>query len=77
MATFDNNGVELMSCICSKARFALRLKRNNPNNTKQCSQDYWERVVRRIAELEQINDETRVRNAIDMYDELINGLMSI
>ena len=71
MATF-HNGVQLSPFICAKARFALNLKPRTRND-KRCSSQYWERVVRRIAQLEQRVDEVRIQNAINRYDEIFNN----
>jgi len=68
MAIFDNKGKELSPCICSKAKYALGLK-PKPLNNKTCTRNYWERVVRIIAELNNINDNS-LNSAINQYNDI-------
>lgn len=45
MAYLDKNGTKLSSCIVAKARYALGITSQKPNNDKTCSAHYWERVI--------------------------------
>tara|TARA_R110002049_G_scaffold7526_1_gene43439 strand:- start:1265 stop:1477 length:213 start_codon:yes stop_codon:yes gene_type:complete len=70
MPIFDNKGKELSPCICSKAKYALRLTKE-PRNNKQCTRRYWERVVGRISELNNINEKV-LKMAINKYDDIFD-----
>jgi len=39
------NGLEKSPSICSKAKYALGLKKVKPQNVKTCSAEYWVEVV--------------------------------
>ena len=39
------NGLEKSPSICSKAKFALGLKKERPSNTRSCSSEYWNEVI--------------------------------
>lgn len=69
MAFFDQNGNQLSPCICSKVRFALELNETMPRNSKVCSINYWDRVVREMARQNNIEDDDRINNAINRYTE--------
>ena len=47
MLTFID-GKQISPCIASKAKYALGLKKVEPNNCKSCSRFYWEKTVKRI-----------------------------
>jgi len=71
MPIYDNDGNELSPCVCSKAVFALELKEERPTSITPSTQDYWAKVVKRIAELNNIdNDQQLIENAIGMYNDL-------
>jgi hypothetical protein len=40
-----NNGSQISPCIISQVRFALGLKTNKVNNSKSCSNVYWNEAV--------------------------------
>ena len=71
MPIYDKDGNELSPCICSKAVFALGLKTQRPTSITPSTQDYWVKVVNRIAELNNLdNDLQLIEDAIGMYDDL-------
>jgi hypothetical protein len=39
------NGREIAPCIVAKAKYALGIRVNQPENRKQCSDAYWAEVV--------------------------------
>lgn len=67
----DNKGKQLSPCICSKARYALRIKTEKPKNKKRCSRSYWERTVKAIAKKHDYITEDQVIKAIDKFPEII------
>lgn len=38
-------GLEKSPCICSKAKYALGLKKVKPVNARTCSTEYWVEVI--------------------------------
>ena len=38
---YRENGAQIAPCIVSQIRYALRLKIQPANNSKQCSDTYW------------------------------------
>jgi hypothetical protein len=56
MAVFIE-GKEMSPCICSKVKYALGLKHIRPNNKKQCTQEYWNKIVDYFGKLESKNKE--------------------
>ncbi|WP_255592686.1 hypothetical protein [Marixanthomonas sp. SCSIO 43207] len=40
-----------------------------PRNSKVCSINYWDRVVREMARQNNIEDDDRINNAINRYTE--------
>ena len=45
MLMFHNTQTQISPCIASKARYAINLKNIQPENTKKCFFQYWERVI--------------------------------
>lgn len=39
------NGLEKSPSICSKAKYALGLKKEKPSNARTCSSEYWSEIV--------------------------------
>ncbi len=49
MDYFKTTKTQISPCIAAKAKFALKLTKIKPNNTKSCSYDYWCRVIETFA----------------------------
>lgn len=49
MTYFRANGTEFSPCIISKVRFELGITKIRPNNSKECSDDYWNEAVIKVA----------------------------
>lgn len=49
MAYFRQSGVEFSPCIISKVRFELGITKTRPNNSKECSDEYWNEAVIKVA----------------------------
>ena len=70
MALYWKNGKEVVGCIVSKANYALG-KKDSYSNNKTCSRDYWERTIRRLAEVRYPEtSEEEIQRAIALYDEV-------
>ena len=48
------NGLEKSPSICSKAKYALGLKKVKPQNAKTCSAEYWVEVVTAIGKYNKV-----------------------
>jgi hypothetical protein len=49
MEYFKGTNKQISPCIASKAKYALKLKKSKPSNSKQCSLNYWLKVIDSIA----------------------------
>jgi hypothetical protein len=49
MEYFKGTNKQISPCIASKAKYALKLKESKPSNSKQCSLNYWLKVIDSIA----------------------------
>ena len=45
MDYFKGTKTQISPCIAAKAKFALKLAKKKPANTKKCSFDYWCKVI--------------------------------
>ena len=45
MDYFKGTKIQISPCIAAKAKFALKLAKKKPTNTKTCSADYWSKVI--------------------------------
>lgn len=50
-------GLEKSPSVCSKAKYALGLKKVKPQNVKTCSQEYWFEVVAAIGKYHKVPKE--------------------
>ena len=50
-------GLEKSPSICSKAKYALGLKKVKPQNVKTCSKEYWVEVVAAIGKYNKVPKE--------------------
>lgn len=67
----DKNGKQLSPCICSHARYALRLKVTPSKSRKKCTMEYWGKTLEIIAEqLPKKARESRIKKAITMYEQI-------
>ncbi len=64
---FIHKGKELDSCIVSKVKHALNIKKNKPDNNTKCTPAYWVMAVRAVAEHYNIADQ-EIIEAISQYD---------
>jgi hypothetical protein len=53
---YRNNGSEISPCIIAKVRYILDLSKRQPINTKNCSNNYWNETVEKIAIKNKINN---------------------
>lgn len=67
---FHDTKKQIAPCIYTKAKYALKEKKDKPNNVKKCSSGYWERVVKSCAIDFKIYDEKIIKEAIAKYSEL-------
>ncbi|UFH56609.1 hypothetical protein [Spirosoma sp. KNUC1025] len=70
--TFIHKGKELDSCIVSKAKHALTIKKDRPGNNTRCTPAYWAMTVRALGEHYHIENELIVE-AINKYDSYFNA----
>jgi hypothetical protein len=51
------NGSNISPCIISQVKYELGLKKVKPINNKKCSNEYWNEIVKIIAEHNSVSKE--------------------
>ena len=70
MALYWRNGKEVSGCIVSKAQYALG-KKDSYHNDRRCTREYWESVIRRLAEVKYPDIPiSHIESAIERYVEI-------
>jgi hypothetical protein len=67
---YNNRNSEIAPCIISKVKKALKLKEKEPNNTKNCSLEYWNEAVDIVGKINNCNSDT-IRLAKENYNLFI------
>ena len=50
-------GAEKSPSICSKAKYALGLKKGRPSNVRTCSKEYWVELVAAMGKYNKVSKE--------------------
>lgn len=58
MDYFKETKTQISPCIAAKAKFALKLTKNKPTNTKTCSYDYWCKVIESLSSQNNLSGKT-------------------
>lgn len=65
---FSDNKKQISPCVASKARYALGYNKGY-NNKKHCTENYWNRVIRTLGEINNLSEE-KIQKGIGMYNEI-------
>lgn len=59
MLVFYDNQRQISPCIAAKARYALNLTTNMPDNKKICTYRYWQRVIETLSRINNIPENIK------------------
>jgi hypothetical protein len=67
---FIGSKTQISPCIVAKARFALKLTKKKPKNTKACSYKYWCAVITTLSAQHNLPNQT-IEDAKSKFKSLI------